>query len=497
MAARVHFEAAAGGGGGSGTVTNVSALTIGTAGTNLSSTVVNSTTTPVITLNVPTASAVNRGALSSADWSTFNGKQALLVSGTNIKTVNGNSLLGSGNLVISGGGTPSGVAGSVQFSDGTNFASDNANFFWDDTNKRLGIGTNAPSALLSIQNSINGTLLARFKDNISAATYLDIKTDPTLTDYTALYFGTDRRIMSKQGGSLFLTCSNNVTFVDGLQSKMVITPSEVQIGSISGARLGIKGSGTTSATTALLVQNSAGTEVLKVTDDSVTNARGSLNVLHPSVAARSLKLGWGSIFATDSGSELTLGAVFSVPSAPQILLAGNTRSSGANTMQLQASLGVSIAASLINPSAQLHIKGSGTTSATNALLVQNSAGTALLTIRDDGVATFGSAILANSFTGNLRTDFINTSNNAYTVLQANPANGNGKFYESVSIGTSSDPVASAKLELVSTTKGFLPPRMTTVQRNAIAAPATGLMVYDTDANKLYLFTTLWEQITSL
>jgi hypothetical protein len=33
-------------------------------------------------------------------------KQASLVSGTNIKTINGSSLLGSGNLVISGGGSP-------------------------------------------------------------------------------------------------------------------------------------------------------------------------------------------------------------------------------------------------------------------------------------------------------------------------------------------------------------------------------------------------------
>jgi hypothetical protein len=57
-----------------GTVTSVSALTLGTTGTDLSSTVANGTTTPVITLNVPTASASNRGALSSADWSTFNGK---------------------------------------------------------------------------------------------------------------------------------------------------------------------------------------------------------------------------------------------------------------------------------------------------------------------------------------------------------------------------------------------------------------------------------------
>ena len=57
-----------------GTVTSVAALTLGTTGTDLSSTVANGTTTPVITLNVPTASATNRGALSAADWSTFNGK---------------------------------------------------------------------------------------------------------------------------------------------------------------------------------------------------------------------------------------------------------------------------------------------------------------------------------------------------------------------------------------------------------------------------------------
>ena len=61
-----------------GTVTSVAALTLGTSGTDLSSTVANGTTTPVITLNVPTASATNRGALSAADWSTFNGKQNAL-----------------------------------------------------------------------------------------------------------------------------------------------------------------------------------------------------------------------------------------------------------------------------------------------------------------------------------------------------------------------------------------------------------------------------------
>ena len=43
--------------------------------------------------------------------------------------------------------------------------------------------------------------------------------------------------------------------------------------------------------------------------------------------------------------------------------------------------------------------------------------------------------------------------------------------------------ASAILELQSTTRGFLPPRMTTVEMNAIATPATGLMIYDETTNQ--------------
>ena len=82
---------------GSGTVTSVSALTLGTTGTDLSSTVANSTTTPVITLNVPTASATNRGALSSADWTTFNNKG----SGT-VTSVSGTA----GRITSTGGATP-------------------------------------------------------------------------------------------------------------------------------------------------------------------------------------------------------------------------------------------------------------------------------------------------------------------------------------------------------------------------------------------------------
>ena len=100
-----------------GTVTSVSALTLGTTGTDLSSSVATGTTTPVITLNVPTASSSNRGALSNTDWSTFNNKQDTLVSGTNIKTINGSSVLGSGNLAVGGMtllGTLTTTSGSTQ-----------------------------------------------------------------------------------------------------------------------------------------------------------------------------------------------------------------------------------------------------------------------------------------------------------------------------------------------------------------------------------------------
>jgi hypothetical protein len=71
---------------GSGTVTSVAAITLGTTGIDLSSTVANGTTTPVITLQVPTASAANRGALSSADWSTFNAKAPALGADDNYVT---------------------------------------------------------------------------------------------------------------------------------------------------------------------------------------------------------------------------------------------------------------------------------------------------------------------------------------------------------------------------------------------------------------------------
>lgn len=65
----------------------------------------------------------------------------------------------------------------------------------------------------------------------------------------------------------------------------------------------------------------------------------------------------------------------------------------------------------------------------------------------------------------------------------------------MAIGTAT-PDASSKLDITSTTLGFLPPRMTEVQRDAIASPAAGLIIYNTTDNKLNVFTTTWEEIAS-
>lgn len=54
---------------------------------------------------------------------------------------------------------------------------------------------------------------------------------------------------------------------------------------------------------------------------------------------------------------------------------------------------------------------------------------------------------------------------------------------SVGIGTAS-PNANALLDISSTTKAFMPPRMTTTQKNAVASPASGMLVQDTTLNSL-------------
>jgi hypothetical protein len=113
----------------------------------------------------------------------------------------------------------------------------------------------------------------------------------------------------------------------------------------------------------------------------------------------------------------------------------------------------------------------------------------MLTVKDGGsdkVVTMASALIAS----------IDISS---TIIQVGSGN-SIKFVAPLgcSFNTSyAAPDASAQVDVASTTKGFLPPRMTTTQKNAIATPAAGLVVYDTTLGKLCVRgASAWETITS-
>jgi hypothetical protein len=162
-----------------GTVTSVAALTLGTTGTDVSSSVANSTTTPVITLNIPTASASTRGALSSSDWSTFNGKYSTggalgtPSSGTlSSCTVDGTNGVGYKNIPQTGSDKTTaytlvtgdvgkyvgvGTSGSIVVPTST-FANGDAISVYNNTTGNITITTSAPTAYIAGANTVKTSI---------------------------------------------------------------------------------------------------------------------------------------------------------------------------------------------------------------------------------------------------------------------------------------------------------------------------------------------------
>jgi uncharacterized protein (TIGR02145 family) len=68
-------------------------------------------------------------------------------------------------------------------------------------------------------------------------------------------------------------------------------------------------------------------------------------------------------------------------------------------------------------------------------------------------------------------------------------------FAQVGIGTAS-PNASSQLDVSSTTKGFLPPRMTLAQRNAIPNPVPGLVIWCSDCEEMQVYSgKLWKSMS--
>lgn len=83
---------------------------------------------------------------------------------------NTHSLGWLGLLPLSRGGTGANsfTNGSVLFSNGTFISQDNSNFFWDNTNNRLGIGTSIPSAILDVVGNVKISNSLTVSDGISS-----------------------------------------------------------------------------------------------------------------------------------------------------------------------------------------------------------------------------------------------------------------------------------------------------------------------------------------
>jgi len=145
---------------------------------------------------------------------------------------------------------------------------------------------------------------------------------------------------------------------------------------------------------------------------------------------------------------------------------------------------------------RLHIKGEGSNSATTAFLVQNAAGADLLKVVNDGQLKL-SGNKPISFFG-LQAFEGSNQDGGYIRIAENSFWGSTRINSPTNITEGNDaPDVSAMLQVDSTTKGFLPPRMTTTQINNIAEVSAGLIVYDTTIDNLkYHDSSSWNSLSS-
>jgi hypothetical protein len=234
------------------------------------------------------------------------------------------------------------------------------------------------------------------------------------------------------------------------------------------ARLQVQGSGTTSGTTAFLVTNGAATpaNLFSVTDNGAivcgiggqgSVQLGTLNLVYPNTITYSSSYNF-IIGGTTAGS-----GTISVDGSSIRFLAANNGISytqpTAKSFLIQKEQGGSDATSFLN------ISGADMT---NTAYAAKGGPVRIYGGLNNGIAEQGLVVLAHNGT---------TTQGAVVVG-----------------GTSAN--ASALIDIQSTTKGFLPPRMTTAERVAISSPANGLIVFDTDVQNLcYRRDGVWVQAT--
>jgi len=312
----------------------------------------------------------------------------------------------SSRLITSAGLAELETIANIPLSLGTN----NTEALRIDTSQNIGIGITTPSEKLHV----NGRVLVDSEFILGRNTSTDATNKAFrfgVTHYTnaeepfvpVMGTSTSTANFANIGGGTslgnaatqisFYTAANNTT-TSGTERMRITNTGAVGIGtSIPSAKTHIVGSGNTSSTTSLLVENSDGTDLFKLSDNGtlqyntntvfyyansdlhlyLRNAGGTNNSLlfwQDSAGGNDWYLG-----QTSENSHINVYNYWSALTHMQLNITGYT------------AFGDDVkVGSISSPSAKLHIVGSGNTSGTNALLVENSDGTDLMQITDGGNA---------------------------------------------------------------------------------------------------------------
>jgi len=420
---------------------------------------------------------------------------------------------------------PALTSGSVLFSDGTTIAQKNAQLFWDNTNNRLGIGTAAPNFKLTISD---GTRTGGFNPS---------------SGLNAFAFGT-----STNHALIFSTNNNDVGrfFANGNFAIGTTTDAGFRLDVNGTAR--VSGDVTLSNKLNLSGNNFSSTyKILVNTQPSSGDlVSGVKNCFHDQVNFANFNLNSGTVYnsfvsnptinQTNGANGITRGLYIN----PTLTSAADFRAiewsnnsgwglygGGTANNYLAGNLGIGILAlagrkliiggnitGAVTSYGMLSVPTiqSDVTSSYRAFHSEPSVAASVTTseIRHFTAVqgTFGLGSAVTTQVGYWAHSSLTGATNNYGFY-GDIASGTGRWNIYINgtaanymngnllLGTTTD-VASSKLTIASTTQGFLPPRMTTTQKNAIASPAAGLVVYDTTLNKLCVRgAAAWETITSI
>ena len=445
------------------------------------------------------------------------------------KSITGQELIDAIPLPPTGltvGTTPisSGTIGRVLFQGTGNVLQQSSSLFWDSTNNRLGIGTSTPAQPLDVVGDIRATSSLLVGPGTNSAGFYS----PT-TNQLAGFTNSVERFRVFSNGNFVINTLTDAGFRLDVNGTARINTLTIGLGGgqiASNTAIGVTAlNANTTATQGVaigfesLLFNTTGVQNTAVgalslranTTGQLNSAFGRSSLSSNTTSNQNTGFGAYTLLSNSTGANNTAMGVFALSNTTAGnntaigVAAGTNNTSGANNIFIGANAtGVSN-----TESNRTWIGNSSTTStwlAGNVLIntttdagfkldvngtarVKTSDSSTPLNVSHSGAVGIQVEANANGF--RLRLASSNTVASINTPDSYLSINSGGQL---VVIGSTST-YNSAQVAIDSTTKGFLPPRMTTTQKNAIASPATGLQVYDTTLNQMsYYNGTTWTNI---